>query len=101
MKSWNWTAPKRSLIQKLSRDLVLIKCRSPIYVQSAQRLSNSPKAILDSSDALYARAKLLACPIITAHACHPGDVGWITAVASRCAGTRRRQNLRLTDRRCH
>src|SRR2546422_2382408 len=52
-------------------------------------------------NALYARAKLLACPITAAHGCHPGDVGRITAVASRCAGTRRRQNLRLTDRRCH
>src|SRR5207249_11887757 len=57
-KSWNWTAPKRSLIQKLSRDLVLIKCRSPIYVQSAQRLSNSPKAILDSSVVAHNHPKL-------------------------------------------
>jgi len=32
-------------------DLVLKKSRSPIYLQSAQRLSNSPKLILDSSDA--------------------------------------------------
>jgi len=31
-------------------DLVLKKSRSPIYLQSAQRLSNSPKLILDSSD---------------------------------------------------
>src|SRR2546425_3631907 len=34
-------------------DLVLKKSRSPIYLQSAQRLSNSPKLILDSSDNLY------------------------------------------------
>jgi len=30
-------------------DLVLKKSRSPIYLQSAQRLSNSPKLILDSA----------------------------------------------------
>jgi len=34
-------------------DLVLKKSRSPIYLQSAQRLSNSPKLILDSSDSAY------------------------------------------------
>jgi len=49
------------LTQKLSMDLVLKKSRSPIYLQSAQRLSNSPKLILDSSDVVPEAFYLVGC----------------------------------------